>query len=236
MGAGDGRMRLRVRSHPVGDSGSGLGRILSTGPMLRNTLVYPPTRQVAYLNANRADLLRLGALFRVAATSAHSAIHIPVPPDAPPMTSGYQDVHPLALLVARADTGLRPADWPDLRNRMRRGSAAPLVVTAPAARASDRPDDVYRRSVQDPARFVEHAATIIVTARAELLFWIGDWLTGVGDQVAGDRHIHRTGESFLGDLVGFFDPDRTNNTMHAFCVVAADPIFHRARYQGADPG
>ncbi|MFD8749731.1 hypothetical protein ACFV0O_01895 [Kitasatospora sp. NPDC059577] len=227
----DGRMRLRVTSHPVaGTTGSGLSRILSTGPMLRNTFVLPPDRQVGYLNASRADLLRLGALFRVAATSPHSAVHVPVPPGGRPTSSLGGESRPLPMLLAREDTGLRPSDWPDLRRAMRRAST-PLTVTAPAARPPERPDDVRRRADRHPARFAEHAATIVITARAELLFWIGDWLTDVGDGVARDGHVHRHGESFLGDIVGFFDPEGTNRPMHAFCVVAVEPIFHRARWR-----
>ncbi|MEU9046154.1 MULTISPECIES: hypothetical protein [unclassified Kitasatospora] len=199
--------------------------------MLRNTFVLPPDSQVGYLYANRADLLRLGALFRVAATSPHSAIHLPVPPTDRLVTSfGGGDARPRPVLLAREDTGLRPSDWPGLRHGMRRASA-PLTVTAPAARSHDRPDDVRRRADRHPARFAEHAATIIITARAELLFWIGDWLTAVGDQVAQDSHVHRHGESFLGDMVGFFDPHGTNRPMHAFCVVAVEPIFHKARWR-----
>ncbi|ACU72993.1 hypothetical protein Caci_4129 [Catenulispora acidiphila DSM 44928] len=199
--------------------------------MLRNTFVYPPYLQVGHLKANRADLLRLGALFRIAATSPHSAIHIPVPPDAPAMATGAaSDNHPLPVLLAREDTGLRPSGWPALRHRMRQ-SSTPLTVTAPPARSSDRPDDLIRRADRHPARFTEHAATIVVIARAEILFWIGDWLTEVGDLVARDRHVHRDGESFLGDMVGFFDPLGTNKPMHAFCVVAVEPIFHRARWR-----
>lgn len=223
-------MRLRVTSHSVADPGSGLTRILSTGPMLRNTFVYPPHFQVGYLTASRADLLRLGALFRIAATSSHSAIHIPLPPGARPMTFAGSDTHPLPVLLAREDTGLRPSDWPALRHRMRHNSA-PLRATAPPARSPDRPDDVVRRADRHPARFAEHAATIVITARAELLFWMGDWLTAFGDRVAQDRHVHRHGESFLGDMVGFFDPGRRNDPMHAFCVVAVDPIFHQARWR-----
>jgi hypothetical protein len=230
MGEGDGRMRLRLTSHSVADPGSGLSRILSTGPMLRNTFVYPPASRVGYLNASRADLLRLGALFRVAATSSHSAIHIPVPPDAEPMACAGNDTYPLPVLLAREDTGLRPSDWPNLRHRMRRASA-PLRVTAPPARSPDRPDDLRRRADRRPARFAEHAATIVITARAELLFWIGDWITAAGDGVAQDRRVHQHGESLLGDLAGFFDPGGTNDPMHAFCVVAVEPIFHKARWR-----
>ncbi|MFE7558826.1 hypothetical protein [Kitasatospora sp. NPDC057500] len=230
MGLDEGRMRLRVTSHPVADPGSGLSRILSAGPMLRNTFVHPPNYQVGYLHAGRADLLRLGALFRVAATSSHSAIYIPVPPGTQPMISAGGDTHPLPVLLAREDTGLRLSDWPDLRHRMRRASA-PLRVTAPAERSPDRPDDVRRRADRHPARFAERAGTIVITARAELLFWIGDWLTAAGDRVAQDPHVHRHGEAFLGDMVGFFDPKRTDQPMHGFCVVAVEPIFHQDRWR-----
>ncbi|MFC6593438.1 hypothetical protein [Kitasatospora paranensis] len=198
--------------------------------MLRNTSVHPPKYQVAYLNACRADLLRIGALFRVAATSPHSAVHIPVPADARPMASVHGSTPPMPMLLAREDTGLRPSDWPDLRHGMRRASL-PLTVTAPAARSPWRPDDVRRRADRRPARYAEHAETIVITARAELLFWIGDWLTAAGDTVAQDRHVHQHGESFLGDMVRFFDPRSTNRPMHAFCVVAVEPIFHRARWR-----
>ncbi|WP_395292319.1 hypothetical protein ACF9IK_00915 [Kitasatospora hibisci] len=198
--------------------------------MLRNTLAYPPDHRVGYLKASRADLLRLGALFRIAATSSHSAIHIPVPPDAPPVPFVGGGIRPLPVLLAREDTGLRPSDWPDLRRRMRRASA-PLTVTAPAARPPDRPEDVRRRADRHPARYAEHAATIVLTARAELLFRIGDRLTAAGDLVAQDRHVHRHGEGFLDDIVDFFDPEGTDRPMHAFCVVAVDPIFHKARWQ-----
>ncbi|MFE0463245.1 hypothetical protein ACFW1A_28735 [Kitasatospora sp. NPDC058965] len=228
-----------MTSHQVAGAGAGLGRILHTGPMLRSTVVHPPDHQVGYLYASRADLLRLGALFRVAATSPHSAVYVPVPPDAGSRTS-FGPVRPLPLLLARTDTGLRPSDWPRLRQGMRHGmrhgtrhgthrGAVPVRVTAPAPRSADRPDDVRRLADRHPARFVEHAATAVITARAELLFWIGDWLTDVGDRVAEDRDVHRHGETFLGDMVGFFDPEGTNDPMHAFCVVAVEPDFHRAR-------
>lgn len=235
MGVDDGRMRLRVTSHLIPGSRSALGRLLSTGPMLRNTLVYPPDHQVGYLKANRADLLRLGALLRVAATSAHSAVHVPVPPQAPPMSAFDRHINPLPLLLARTDTGLRPSDWPRLRQGMRR-SSTPLTVTAPAARSRDRPDDVVRRSDRHPAHFTQHAATIVITAAAELLFWIGDWLTDAAAGIAEDRHVHRHGESFLGDIAGFFDPNGTNDSMHAFCVVAVEPIFHQARWRRTADG
>ncbi|WP_344464851.1 hypothetical protein [Kitasatospora kazusensis] len=198
--------------------------------MLRNTFVHPPDRQVGYLKASRADLLRLGALFRVAATSPHSAIHIPVPPGARQTTPADGATRTLPVLLAREDAGLRVSDWPELRHRMRR-AGAPLRVTAPAARSADRPEEVRRRADRRPARFAEHAATIVLTARAEVLFRIGDWLTDAGDRVARDPHVHRHGEGFLGDLAGFFDPEGTNRPMHAFCVVAVEPIFHQARWR-----
>ena len=40
----------------------------------------------------------------------------------------------------------------------------------------DRSDDAYRRAIRHPAHFTEHAATIVITGRAELQFWIGDYL------------------------------------------------------------
>ncbi|QKW24073.1 hypothetical protein HUT16_04010 [Kitasatospora sp. NA04385] len=220
-------MRLRVTSLPVTGrpvaTGSHLGRVLDTGPMLSGTFFHPPDHHVAFLYASRADLLRLGALFRLAATSPHSALHVPTPPGPGPM-----DARTTSLLVARADTGLRPSDWPALRRAPRR-TAAPLTVTAPAPRPADRPDDVRRLADRHPARFAEHAGTSFILARPELLFWMGDSLTEAGESVATDREIHRRGESYRNDWVGFFTPEYTDAPMHALCVVAADPIFHHSR-------
>ncbi|WP_081952182.1 hypothetical protein [Kitasatospora phosalacinea] len=224
-GTGDHRrMRLRVTSRPVA-AGARLSRVLDTGPMLRDTFFHPPDHRVAFLYASRADLLRLGALFRLAATSPHSALHVPAPPGPGPV-----DARTTPLLVARADTGLRPSDWTALRRGPYRGGT-PLTVTAPAPRPTERPDAVRRRADRHPARFAEHAGTSFVLARPEILFWMGDLLTEAGESVAGDREIHRRGESHRNDWVGFFDPERTDDPMHALCVVAADPIFHRARWQ-----
>ncbi|MGW4696712.1 hypothetical protein ACWEO1_30535 [Kitasatospora cineracea] len=221
---GDGRMRLRVTGRPV-STGARLRRVLDTGAMLGGTFFHPPAPMVAFLYASRADLLRLGALFRLAATSPHSALHVPAPPGPGPM-----DARTTPLLVAREDTGLRPSDWPALRRAPHRGTA-PLTVTAPAPRPADRPDDVRRLADRHPARYAEHAGTSFVLARPELLFWMGDLLTEAGESVATDREVHRRGESYRDDWAGFFDPERTDDPMHALCVVAADPIFHRARWQ-----
>ncbi|MFG3280736.1 hypothetical protein [Streptomyces sp. NPDC048111] len=218
MSTKGGRMRLRMTSHPVARPGSGLRRILDTGPLLGHTFVHPPTDQVGHLKAGRADLLRLGALFRIAATGPHSALHIPVPPGARPRNTGVAVSHPLPLLVAREDTGLRPSDWPAVRRAMRR-SSAPLTVTAPAARGPERPPEVRRRAELHPARFAEHASTIVITGRAEMLFWIGDWLTDAGAGVAGGSRTRGHGERFLGDVVGFFTRRDADAPMHAFCVV-----------------
>ncbi|MGW4380181.1 hypothetical protein [Kitasatospora sp. NPDC004531] len=230
MGESDGRMRLRLTSHRVGDDGHRLSRVLSSGPMLRNLHLHPPRPEVGYLTAPRADLLRLGALFRIAATGPHTVVHVPAPPDAPARPSDFVDNPALPLLIAREDAGLRPSDWPALRRRMRR-TGTPLTVTAPAPRPHDRSEDVLRRADDRPARFTEHADTVIVTARPELLFRIGDLLTAGGDTVAGDQHIHRHGESGFGDLARFFELRHLHQPMHALVLVAADPIFHRARWR-----
>ncbi|MGW4808555.1 hypothetical protein [Kitasatospora sp. NPDC004272] len=225
-GSGNGRMRLRVTGRPVtAAAGAHLARVLDTGPMLRSTFFHPPDLRVAFLYGSRADLLRLGALFRLAATSPHSALHVPAPPGPAPMNA-----RTTPLLVAREDTGLRPSDWPALRRGAHRG-AAPLTVTAPAPRPAERTDAVHRLSERHPARYAEHADTSFVLARPEVLFWMGDSLTAAGEAVATDRELHRKGESYQNDWVGFFVPEHADGPMHALCVVAADPIFHRARWQ-----
>ncbi len=77
--SGDGRMRLHVTSYPVADPGRRLARVITPDRPFRNTFLYPPTYRLGELRCSRADLLRIAALIRVAATSPHSIVHIPVP-------------------------------------------------------------------------------------------------------------------------------------------------------------
>ena len=234
-------MRLPVTSYPVADPGRRLARILtpgqSPGQALRNTFVYPVTQRLGMIQGNRADLLRLGALVRVAATSPRSAVYVPVPPDDGTDRS-WSGLAPLALVVVREDAGLRPSDWPRLRERIRRGPAhgRSTTVTAPAPRDvwGSNPE-LDRLAERCPARLVEHAGTLFLIGRPELLFAAGDLITACGEDIAGNRHIHQHGEAWLGDLFGVVAAGHGTRPGPAgdieVGVYAVEPIFHKRRWR-----
>ena len=202
---GDGvarRMRLRVVDHPVGDAGRRLSRVLTPARPLRSTYVYPTVIHWGSVYSSRADILRLGALVRLAATSPHSVVHVPAPPDAVARTNHLGQV-PVALVVARDDVGLRPSDWPRLRARAHHGPVPGTVRTM--ATPAPRPPATWtgermRFDTTHPEQLVEHAGTLFVIAHPRALFGLGDALTDCGERVATDSDVHRYGEALLTDL------------------------------------
>jgi len=102
---GDGRMRLHVTSHPVADPERRLARVLTPSQPLRNTYIYPSTYRIGEFRSNRADLLRLGALIRVAAASPHSAVHIPVP------AGGAEHQNHMGGNISRPPSDFPMASW-----------------------------------------------------------------------------------------------------------------------------
>jgi hypothetical protein len=225
-GDGDGgarRMRLRVVDHPVGDAGRRLSRVLTPARPLRSTYVYPTVVHWGWMRSSRADILRLGALVRLAATSPHSVVHIPAPLDAAARINHLGQV-PAALVVARDDVGLRPSDWPRLRARAHHGPVPGTVwtVATPAPRPAARRTGARKRfAATHQEQLVGHAGTLFVIAHSSALFVLGDELTDCGELVATNSHVHRHGEVLLTDL------------FRGFGLIAVEPIFHKARWQRA---
>jgi hypothetical protein len=173
------------------------------------------------LAGSRADLLRLGAWARLAATSPHSVVYLPLaiwrgsPRDATELRRSVD------LVLARTDAAPRPSRWPALRRQLRHGR--PVTLQAPEARpAADLP--AWRAREVEPT-VAEHAATLFVTGTAKALFDLGDTLTEAGEEVAGSREIHRHGTAYLVGLRGF-DPGHR----WEFDVIGVDPIFHKRRW------
>lgn len=219
-------MRLSVIAHPVVRHAP-LHRVLVPAARLRNLWVRPPEPVVgvAAVTGSRADLLRLGALVRLAATSRHSALFVPAR-DNVPVEELWRMGHarPVDLLVVRRDVGLRPSAWPAVRRALRRSTARPGRFTTPPARA----DEVWRRwEWTGPHRIAlaEHASTLVVSSTGRSLHRLGDVLTEAGELVAADRDVHRHGHAHLTGLrTVFTEPDV------ALDVYGHDPIFHRRRW------
>ncbi|GAA2831563.1 hypothetical protein [Crossiella cryophila] len=226
-------MRLPVISHPVRRHGS-LHRILIPAAALRHTWLRSPfLTGYGKITASRADLLRLGALFRLAAISPHSAVHLPLRANQVPedLAHWFTDHRPADLLIAHRDAGLRASAWPGLRasTRRRATQADRQTATTPAA----RPDpDPHSRDFSADRRLAlsEHAETLLITAPGQGLHQVGDLLSQAGEAVATHRDIHRNGFALLSSLTpvlrgGGGAPDELE-----IDIYAREPIFHKARW------
>lgn len=168
-----------------------LRRVLTEVHPLRHTWVSSPTpRGYGQLTGCGENLLRLGALVRLAAVSGSTAIYAPtgsnpVPRDISPWFSAERtgDERPVDLLVVRRDVGVRAADWPGIRRRLRygpgRGRGHARSVRAPDARElrSDRP---WEWSPDRLITLTTHAGTLVVSGPSWSLLRMGDALTHAG--------------------------------------------------------
>jgi hypothetical protein len=234
-------MRLRMRVHHL-PGHSSLQRILvPVAPLSRRHITKVLWRHSGALIGSRADLLRLAALFRLAAISPHSVVYLPLLENGESEAVTHWAAHQgLAdLVIARSAASLRPSAWRALRARLRRGPQAGVLTTMVAPAARPLPD------VGEPTKdwewglyqlqASEHANTVLLSGSAQALHNAGDELTWCGNQVAINSDIHRFGGPAL--LSQFNGPDRRDGyrvgrrdgTWH-FMVLAEDQIFHRARW------
>jgi hypothetical protein len=231
-------MRLRVRRHRV-PGGAALRYVIVPAAPLRGTHI---TKLVGHhtgaLIGSRADLLRLGALFRLAAVSPHSALFLPLRAPEATGTAGYwAETQGLAdLLVLRRDVGLRPSAWPGIRAGLRRGphpgSPATVVAPAPRPRSGGQSWEWRLRHLE----VAEYAETVLLTGGSRDLFEAGDELTRCGDRVAVDSEIRRHGgPAMLGQFAGSERSAGRRGTGWECMILAEDEIFHRARWAAGRP-
>ncbi|WP_344618558.1 hypothetical protein [Dactylosporangium salmoneum] len=234
-GADAARMRLRMRVHHLA-ADTVLRRVLTTAaPLRRSHVTRLLWRHTGVLIGSRADLLRMGALFRLAAVSPHSAVFLPLRANPPsPSVACWADTPDLAdLLVVRRDIPLRPSAWPAIRARLRHGpghGALTTMVTPAPRRPADHRDRPWAREWLSVA---EHAHTVVLSGSARALHEAGDELTLCGNEVAVNRDIRRYGGPAL--LSQFNGPDRHSGRRDASwecMVLAEDPIFHGRRRSG----
>jgi hypothetical protein len=222
-------MRLRVRVHPV-SRGTTLQRVISTSALDRTSITTMLWQHSGAIFSCRADLLRLGALFRLAAAGPHSAIYLPLRDNTPSESAanwvgGGREL--ADLVVVRRDAHLRPSTWPQLRARLRRGAPATMRAAAPRPRPDGRP----KIDTRDEIRVYECASTVLMSASAQVLLDAGDELTWCADQVAISPDIHRFGGpvafSQFNGAEWARGPGRRDQSWECM-VLAEDPSFiHR---------
>jgi hypothetical protein len=230
-------MRLRLLAHQVPGPGR-LRRVLTPRRPLDSTWIVSPVSASAghgFLAASRGDLLRIGALLRLAGTSPHSAVHIPCGQNQPvPEVSWFyhQGCTPLDLLLLRRDTGLRPSDWRAVRSRTVRGRhpGRPLTVRTPAARPP-APWREWEWPRTELIQLTEQSGTLILSGPPRALLEAGDEVTWAGEAVARDRDIHRHGFTHLTDISALLRDGGSNADELELNIASRDPHFHRARRQ-----
>ncbi|WP_144125661.1 hypothetical protein [Catellatospora sichuanensis] len=227
------RTALRVRVHAVPGQ-SRLRRVVVPDPPLRDThqslLLWQHT---GALTASRADLWRLGALFRLAAVSPHTAVHVPLrrnPRDEHAefwsREQGLGD-----LLIMRGDVGLRPAHWTALRTRLGRGPRpgrlAFMSVPPPRPPVAEPGWDWREHALG----VHEHGDTVFWSGTARALYAAGDDLTWCSGQVSRHVDIRRHGgPALLSQWTGPGRPDRSagrRDTSWECMILAVDPRRRR---------
>lgn len=222
-----GRMRLRVRAHHV-EERTALRRVLVSTALTRTSITPLLWHHSGAVFSCRADLLRLGALFRVAATGPHSAVFLPLRAN-PPSDSAASWADQLRprhdLVLARDDVQLRPSAWPRLRDRLRR-NGNPLTLRAPAP----RPIQVRADWERDELNAAEHAATVFLTGSPQCLLDAGDELTRCADEVATSADVHRFGGPAAFSQFNGPDPDPGERRDGSWeCMVLAEDQHFRRR-------
>jgi hypothetical protein len=173
------RLRVPLRVHHVSAT-TRLRRVLvPASPLAGTHLTALLWQHAGALFTSRGEVVRLGALFRLAAVSPHSAVFLPLRDDPPPAGSfaeSWGSQSGLAdLVVHRQDVPLRPSAWPSVRGRLRRG--VPHTALAPA------PRELHATGCRVPDRLTvaEHAGTVLLTGAAADLLRAGDDLTACAD-------------------------------------------------------
>ncbi|KUL26311.1 hypothetical protein ADL15_38600 [Actinoplanes awajinensis subsp. mycoplanecinus] len=134
------------------------------------------------LIGSQADLLRLGALVRLAAASPHSLVYLPLRENVRSEAVTYwADGQGLAdLVIARSDTALRPSAWPTLRSSVRRGlkvgALATMRTPAPRLQPGERQSAKEWERERHQLRATEHADTLLLSGSARAMHEVGDEL------------------------------------------------------------
>ncbi len=224
------RMRLRMRVHHVSGAHR-LRRVVTVAAALRRTHITKVLWQHSgALISCRADLLRLGAVFRLAAASPHSAVFLPL--RANPVgtwEAHWAGGHGLAdLVIVRQDVHLRPSAWHSVRARLGGGAGRLSAVLTPAPRPSVHNQDWdWQRQLLSVA---EHGDTMLLSGRPEALFHAGDELTRCGNEVAVNRDIRRYGgPALLGQFNGPGHRTGRRDASWECMILAVDEYFHRNR-------
>lgn len=227
------RTALRVRVHALPGQ-SQLRRVVVPDPPLREThqslLLW---QHSGSLTASRADLWRLGALFRFAAVSPHSAVYVPLRgnPRDEYNEACYGDQGLGDLLIMRGEVGLRSAHWTALRARLGRGPGtgrpALLSVPSPRERVVEQGWDWRQHALT----VAEHADTVFWSGTARALYAAGDELAWCSGQVSRHRDIRRHGGPALlsqwnGPSSPFGPIGRRDDTWECM-ILAVDPRRQR---------
>jgi hypothetical protein len=152
-------MRLRLREFRP-RTGPYEHRVVQPWQPLRHTSLRGPD-PIGLLLGDHDGLNRLAGLFSFAACSRHTIVHVPLR-DGVPIDEGWGE--PVDLVLAHHTSGPRPSKWPELRRRLRHGTAL-TVRTDEARTARDAASWRARRGradFRDMLRHTTHARTLFL--------------------------------------------------------------------------
>jgi hypothetical protein len=152
-------MQLRLRQFRP-RTGPHEHRVVQPRHPLRHTSLRAPD-PIGYLLGDHDGLNRLAGLFSFAAYSRHTIVHVPLRDGVPP-DEGQGDL--VDLVLAHHSLGLRAADWPELRRRLKNGT--PLTARTDEARTTRDAESWRARwehtDFRDELRHATHARTFFL--------------------------------------------------------------------------
>ena len=217
-------MRLRLRAFRP-RTGPHEHRVVQPRHPLRHTSLRAPD-PIGLLLGDHDGLSRLAGLFSFAACSRHTIVHVPLRDGVPP-DEGVGEL--VDLVLVHHSLGLRAGQWPELRRRLRQGTA--LTVRTDEARTA-RDAAAWRARRQrtgfpDEMRHATHART---------LFFFGDrglfadtavqlaWAAGHGPHQKGVGKGHM---AYMGSFLPLVDRPGGGHPIEVMiCFKAYPPYAH----------
>lgn len=220
-------MQLRLRQFRP-RTGPHEHRVVQPLQPLRHTSLRAPD-PIGLLLGDHDGLNRLAGLFSFAAYSRHTIVHVPLRDGVPP-DEGQGEL--VDLVLAHHSLGLRAADWPELRRKLKNGT--PLTVRTDEARTARDAESWRARGAhtdcRDDVRHTTHARTFFLFGSRDVFAQAATdfaYAAGWGPREKRSAKGHMTLMSALPALV---DPPGGGHTVEVMiCFKPYPPYAHFKR-------
>ncbi|MFD4508268.1 hypothetical protein [Streptomyces sp. NPDC058457] len=220
-------MRLRLREfRPC--TGPHEHRIVQPRQPLRHTSLRAPS-PIGTLTGDHDGLNRLAGLLAFAARSRHTIVHVPLREGVPPEEGQGLLID---LVLVHHTLGLRAAQWPELRQRLRQGT--PLTVRTDEARAA-RDAAVWRARQgradhRDELRHTTHANTLFLFGSRYVFAEAAMSLAYAAGWGPRQKDVPEGGTALVSGLWGLEQPPGGGHPVEVLvCFKAYPPYAHFRR-------